>query len=111
MQFPRLQESTVLWPILYEMLRRYNVTVITTHTHMDMPASGYSGHMALDLTVARERSAPVLQALVNAADFYFDVSASGKNPNEFIIDTVNASEQAIPPKMIWDKTNLTIAQN
>jgi hypothetical protein len=64
--------------------------------------------MALDLTVARERAAPVLQALVNAADFYFDVSASGGNRNEFVIDTVNASEQAIPPEMIWDKTNLTI---
>lgn len=108
MQFPRLQESSVLWPIFYEMLRRYTVTVITTHTHIDMPASTYSEHMALDLTVARERAAPVLQALVNAADFYFDVSASGKSPNEFRIQTVNASEQILPPEMIWDKTRLTI---
>ncbi|WP_316193738.1 RAD55 family ATPase [Bradyrhizobium sp. SZCCHNRI1029] len=109
MQFPRLQESTVLWPILYEMLRRYTMTVITTHTHIDMPGSSYSEHMALDLTVARERAGPVLQALVNAADFYFDVSASGDDRNEFRIETVNASEQTIPPHMVWDRSSLTIS--
>jgi hypothetical protein len=108
MQFPRLQESKVLWPITYEMLRKYRVTVVTTHTHMEMPGSRTEGYIAFDLDVARERAAPVLQALVNAADFFFDISSESSNRNEFIIHTVNASDQAFPPDLLWDRNSLII---
>jgi hypothetical protein len=45
---PRLQESKVLWPITYEILRKYRVTIITTHTHMEMPGSGANLDLDLD---------------------------------------------------------------
>ena len=106
MQFPRLQETTILWPITYEMLRKYKVTVVTTHTHMEMPGTG--GYMAFDLDVARERAAPILQALINAADFFFDLSPEDDNRNEFVIHTVNASDQEFPPDLLWDRNTMII---
>ena len=109
MQFPSLQESRVLWPVMYEMLRKFRVTVVTTHTHMEMPGAGTAGYMALDLDVARERAAPILQALVNSSDFFFDISAELENRNEFQIHTVNASDQRIPPDLIWDRNTLIIS--
>ena len=106
MQFPRLQESKVLWPITYEILRKYKITTVTTHTHMEMPGSG--AYLALDLDMARERAAPILQALINAADFFFDVSADIDSRNLFVIHTVNASDQPFPSDLIWDRNTLFI---
>ncbi len=74
-----------------------------------MPGSDSSSQMAFDLSVARERSAPVLQALVNAADYYFDISPSIDSRNKFRIKIANASDQPIPADMVWDKTHLTIS--
>jgi KaiC/GvpD/RAD55 family RecA-like ATPase len=106
MQFPRLQENKVLWPITYEILRKYRLTIVTTHTHMELPGSG--ANLALDLNMARERAAPILQALINAADFFFDVSAEVDNRNRFVIHTVNASDQPFPSDLIWDRNTLFI---
>jgi hypothetical protein len=75
-QFPALEEDATSWPQLYALLRRRGVTVITTHTEFELKGSG-RGHQPtwVDFEHAQKKSAPLLSALVSAADYVFELSA------------------------------------
>jgi KaiC/GvpD/RAD55 family RecA-like ATPase len=75
LQFPSLDKNTLIWPILSEIFRRAEVSVATTHAYFDVIGMNEDLHLAMDVRSTSNRSIPLLQSLVNSADFYLDVSA------------------------------------
>lgn len=72
LQFPSLQRSDMVWPTLYNLLGRYEVTVVTTFTTF----SNVHSPGALDLgdaDIVLKGQLPFLHALVQATDFYLQV--------------------------------------
>ncbi|MGY3388725.1 KaiC/GvpD/RAD55 family RecA-like ATPase [Bradyrhizobium sp. USDA 3311] len=74
LQFPRLQENVLFWPVLYETFRVLGLTVVTTHTHFAVKGMDANPLYGADVNLVTHRIAPLLQAIVNAADFYLNIS-------------------------------------
>lgn len=102
LQFPILERSPLIWPMLSELFRRLGVNVVTTHAHFDVIGMEDDPHLAMDVRSVAHRSTPLLQALVNSADYYIDVSAEddGENAdidhNLYKIRVATALGQAVP---------------
>jgi len=112
LQFPELQKHTLIWPMLSETFRRLGMNVITTHAHFYVEGMEEDPHLAIDVRSVSHRSTPLLQALVNSADYYVDVSES-KNFAEdgnYRIKVVTAFGQEVPrrPEMHWERNKLLI---
>jgi len=70
LQFPYLEQSEMVWPMLFQMLRTRGLTVVTTHTYFTIdPGADAQRLDADDVDSARRRAAPLLHALVQATDF------------------------------------------
>jgi hypothetical protein len=113
LQFPKLQDALMVWPILLEILRIVGVTVVTTHTHFDIFGVGQGTQIATDVEMATRRVAPLLQALINSADFYLDISAPAgevsATTEKFRIVVVNAFGQDIRhSELFWDRAKLCV---
>lgn len=113
LQFPKLQDALMVWPILLEILRIVGVTVVTTHTHFDVFGMGQGTQIATDVEMANRRVAPLLQALINSADYYIDISPQGHRAFDegklFKIEIVNAIGQDVAPsKLSWDRAKLYV---
>lgn len=81
LQFPRIERNPMIWPMLYDMFRRRDVTVVTTDTTigLDYDSKGIRGDMDLEIRQAK----PLLHAIVQAADFFFELSyAPGKDTDQ-----------------------------
>jgi hypothetical protein len=76
-QFPALQAETTFWPQLYSEFRRRGINVVTTHTDFELRSAGHTGQPSIDFEHARQRAAPLMSALVSAADYTFELSAVG----------------------------------
>jgi hypothetical protein len=74
LQFPRLERNSMVWPMLYDLLRRRDVTVVTTDTTIDLDYGGRGVAVDADLTMRQAK--PLLHAIIQAADFFFDISSS-----------------------------------
>ncbi|HEX7945070.1 MAG TPA: hypothetical protein VF495_10415, partial [Phenylobacterium sp.] len=75
-QYPALEADTAFWPQLYSLLRRRGVTVVTTHTDFELREFGAGARsFELDFQHAQRKAAPLLSALVSAADYVFEISA------------------------------------
>jgi hypothetical protein len=75
LQFPLLEQSEMVWPMLFQMLRTRGLTVVTTHTYFSIdPGVNAMRLDADDVDSARRRAAPLLHALVQATDFRVRVS-------------------------------------
>jgi hypothetical protein len=75
LQFPYLEQSEMVWPMLFEMLRTRGLTVVTTHTYFTIDPGVDALRLDTDDTEsARRRAAPLLHALVQATDFRIRVS-------------------------------------
>jgi KaiC/GvpD/RAD55 family RecA-like ATPase len=76
LQFPYLERSEMVWPMLFEMLRTRGLTVVTTHTYFTIDPGLEAQRLDTDdVESARRRAAPLLHALVQATDFRLKVSA------------------------------------
>lgn len=116
LQFPRLSGNSMVWPMLYGMLRTRDLTVVTTQTTFSV--SDEEDDRDSELEVGRAR--PFLHALVQGADFYFEVSPSryplrrdsdddSVERKEFEIVTRSAISQPIPSsRLFWHRENLLI---
>ncbi|WP_156824802.1 RAD55 family ATPase [Methylocystis rosea] len=113
LQFPRLEEAKMLWPTLFEMLRVVGVTVVATHTHFTVHGMEEDPSLQLDVRIANNRIAPLLQALVNSADFYLDVSAKqtkDEAPN-YEIRVISAFGQSVSrSEHFWNREKMYVEQ-
>lgn len=120
LQFPGLESDTLIWPILSEIFRRSGVTLVTTHAHFNVIGMDQDQHLAFDVRSMANRSVPLLQSLVNSADYYLDVSpfmtqrADGIDislvPEHASITVATALGQPIParPEKVWNRTTMVV---
>jgi len=83
LQFPRLQDTPMLWSMLYMMLRTRGVTIVTTHTTMKVGALEKMGETQAS---AIKRMAPLFSAIVQAADFYFELNQPPQEDDHVKVD-------------------------
>jgi hypothetical protein len=116
LQFPRLQDAPLIWPVLFEMLRKRGVTVVTTHTHFDLDSDineSRFARFASDVSAIAGRVEPLLHALVSAADFYIELTApkghSESQPAEFDIIFRTSTGQTPKEKPCrWQRQRWTV---
>jgi hypothetical protein len=75
LQFPYLEQSEMVWPMLFQMLRTRGLTVVITHTYWSIDPGVDAMRLDIeDVDSARRRAAPLLHALVQATDYRIRVS-------------------------------------
>jgi hypothetical protein len=108
LQFPRLAKNSMVWPMLYGMLRTRNVTVVTTHTTFNVAGGAVTESADLIMDEAR----PLLHALVQASDYYFEIERPKKRPlrdsREDFEVTVRGSITPVqsPDPLYWNRERL-----
>lgn len=119
LQFPLLEKNTLIWPMLSEMFRRLGLNVVTTHSHFEVLGMDEAPLLSADVLSVAHRSTPLLQALINSADYYLDVSSAYENKdvrersdrdNLYEIKVATAFGQAVPRSGLafWDREALQI---
>jgi KaiC/GvpD/RAD55 family RecA-like ATPase len=106
LQFPRLSENSMVWPMLYGMLRTRDVTVVTTHTTFNV-----SNTSVEDMELIIKQAKPLMHALVQATDFHFDVSraTSADDEKDFEIIVRSAVSQPKPfTHLFWSREKLVL---
>lgn len=119
LQFPLLEGHPLVWPMMSEMFRRVGLTVVTTHSHFEVLGMDHSPILASDVKSVAQRSAPLLQALVNSADYYLDVSSAwddeevrqrSDRDNLYKIRVATAFGQVVPRSHVgyWNREAMQI---
>jgi len=119
LQFPLLEKNSLLWPMLSEMFRRLGLNVVTTHSHFDVLGMNEAPLLSADVRSVAHRSIPLLQALINSADYYLDVSSAyekeyvkvrSDRDNLYEVRVATAFGQAVPrsSSAFWDREALQI---
>lgn len=116
LQFPRLEENPMIWPMLYGMLRTRNLTVVSTHTTFSISNAGELESDEADL--AFRRAKPLLHALVQASDFYLNIERNMVDDYEDVNDdkeecielsVLSAFGQALPRgERYWHRERLIV---
>lgn len=110
LQFPALQDSHMVWPALYSLLSRYEVTVATTFTVFSTSFSSiFRNQLREDEEFILHGQLPFLHALVRGMDFMLRVErldqASAKR--EFLVAAESALGQSSPTSnLVWDADRL-----
>jgi hypothetical protein len=102
--------------MLSELFRRVGLNVVTTHAHFDVFGQENNPNLFMDVNLISNRSLPLLQSLVNSADFYIDVSLEKETDNLskkklYDINVVSSLGQPIPTSKVfkWDREGLRLA--
>ena len=118
LQFPSIEKYALFWPQLYSALRTRPVMAITTHTTLSVPSTSGGIRHVDDL-----RSEPLRHALVQKADFQFEVDPCLPNqleehtkiidPNKlngiFTVKTLSAINQRLPQGIVfWSRENMVL---
>lgn len=116
LQFKNLQDNDMVWPLLYNILARYDLTVVSTFTNFAMndrlldddpsKRNNIINQSLPDHMLMQKGMAPFLHALVKASDFYFFleqlVLKSGER--KYLLATKSAISQEIPTELLeWDR--------
>lgn len=115
LQFEKLQDSSMVWPMFYSILSRYDVTVISTFTNFSLNDklidSDQSKNQQVtqaigDHMLMQKGMAPFLHALVKASDFYFFMEqhpiASGAK--KYLLAVKSAIGQHVPEEFLeWSR--------
>jgi KaiC/GvpD/RAD55 family RecA-like ATPase len=120
LQFKYLQAADMIWPLLYSMLSRYNLTVVTTFTNFSLnenlkgsreeSSRSQTQHFD-DSMLMQQGQKPFLHGLVKATDYFFSLEESQNEKNNFEREywlSVNSSIRRLPPKDLlrWDREKL-----
>ena len=119
LQFPLLEKSNLIWPMLSEMFRRLGLNVVTTHSHFEVVGMNEAPLLAADVMSVAHRSTPLLQALANSADYYLDISSAyndervksrSDRDNLYEVRVATAFGQAVPRSGLafWDREVMQI---
>ncbi len=111
LQFTELQKRDMVWPLVYNILSRYDLTVVTTFTTFsvddrDSTLSREQPNNAL----LREQQAPFLHALVQATDFFLSITQEiVQGRRSYHIQVKSAIKQPVPSEvLVWDRDSLQI---
>ena len=121
LQFPLLEKSTLVWPMLSEMFRRLGLNVVTLHSHFEVVGMNEAPLLAADVMSVAHRSTPLLQALVNSADYYLDISSAyddarvkkqSDRDKLYEVRVATAFGQAVPRSGLafWDREAMQITK-
>lgn len=116
-QFEKLQHSNMVWPMLYNILSRYNVTVVSTFTNFSLNDKLFENDQSdrnkmvnqavPDYLLLQKGMTPFLHALVQASDYYFflEQHTSPKNGSKRYLLAVKSSiSQSVPEEFLeWDR--------
>lgn len=122
LQFKNLQESHMIWPLLYSILSRYNLTVVTTftnfslterHTNNELVDQRHQFQNPDDYALMQQGQKPFLHGLVKAADYYLVLEEVIDDTNNFEKKywlSVRSSIRQTPPKEFaeWDRQGLNL---
>lgn len=113
-QFPELEKHQIIWPQIYSMLRRRDLTIITTHTVLMVSALDTDGE-GRRIAIDDNRSDPLRHALVQKTDFSFEIDpiqpnqTDGRSMVEYEVKSLSAIGQPLPRKgrrLCWHRENL-----
>ncbi len=121
LQFKNLQKAHMIWPLLYSMLYRYSITVVTTFTNFSIEEqeSSHSSSVVTipqDYLMMQQGQKPFLHGLVKAADYFFvldeKIQATNDFPEKEYILRIRSSIRQTPPtlRLHWDRENLTLCE-
>ncbi len=118
LQYERLQKADMVWAMLYSILSRYDLTVVSTFTNFslsdksldindkpDMPA------IIPDHMLMQQGMTPFLHALVKATDFHLNLQEviTENNERKYVLSTRSAIGQKVPSLFLeWDRIELEI---
>jgi len=122
LQFHNLQEHDMIWPLLYSILSRYDLTVVSTFTNFslngqlvdDQPGEKKSMVLAAleDQSLMKKGMIPFLHMLVKATDFYLLLEEHVHQPEgsrNYYLAVKSAQKQTLPVKLLeWDRQQLVI---
>jgi len=116
LQFIKLQENDMVWPLLYNILARYDLTVISTFTNFalndrlldnDPHSKNKIINQSLpDHMLMQKGMTPFLHALVKASDYYFFLEQIIVKDNErkYLLSVKGAIGQNVPTQLLeWDR--------
>lgn len=112
LQFKVLQERDIVWPLLYSILSRYNLTVVTTFTNFSFNKNLTEHSQSPDYMYLQKGQTPFLHVVVKATDHYFLLEETNVTyvedkviVNEYLIKPVMTIKQEINPDtyLLWDK--------
>jgi KaiC/GvpD/RAD55 family RecA-like ATPase len=113
-QFPELEKRQIIWPQLFSMLRRRDVTIITTHTVLTVSVNDNKG-LRGSINVDDYRSDPLRHALVQKTDFSFEIdpiphrkSDEGMSA-EYEVTALSAIAQPLPDSnfhLLWHRERM-----
>jgi KaiC/GvpD/RAD55 family RecA-like ATPase len=108
LQFPLLQANPMVWPALFSLLTRYELTVVTTFTVFDMTYSQV-GLDRKDAEIYLQGQLPFLHALIQGTDFQLEVEQRlVQHDRTFFIKVKSAIDQRIPSKaLVWNADSYT----
>ena len=112
LQFPDIEHNPGVWPQTFSLLRKYAVSVVTTHTDFQIGRGASADETAmLDARAAQAKAAPLLSVLVSAGDYVLDVlpvksTASGVRQRELRFEVITReSLEGVTgaSRLFWDR--------
>jgi len=116
LQFEELQGSNMVWPMLYNILSRYPITVVSTFTNFSLTDKLIEDQLSdknkivnqavPDYLLLQQGMAPFLHALVKASDYYFftEQRTSSDGIRRYLLAVKSAIGQAVPEELLeWDR--------
>jgi KaiC/GvpD/RAD55 family RecA-like ATPase len=104
LQFPALQKNPMLWPTLYNLLSRYELTTVTTFTTFARTHSAVPGHPQADEELLLEGQLPFLHTLAQGTDFFLELERPDpQDGRRFHLVVKSALNQRIPSQaLVWN---------
>ena len=117
LQFPNIQEHSMVWPMLYTLLNRYNVTTVSTFTtFLANSQQSFTPNLFADdyedRLLMQKGQKPFLHALVQASDFYFRIEpySDKESITKYRVVIESAFDQPVRSNLslFWNRENLTL---
>jgi KaiC/GvpD/RAD55 family RecA-like ATPase len=123
LQFKNLQERPMVWPMLYSMILKYKLTVVTTFTTFNIEDTNKISEY--DKKLILQGQLPLLHVLVQATDFYLNLESKQniegnikinndekKIPNRYFLNVKSAINQNLPVfNLEWRRNELFLINN
>lgn len=117
LQFERLQSSGIVWAMLYNILSRYDLTVVSTFTNFSLTDEFFADKKynfgIQDQLITQQGMTPFLHALVKATDFYLQLHEviTFENKRSYVLAVRTAIGQEVPSEYImWHRVEARIEQ-
>lgn len=106
LNFPSIQKNTMIWPMIYNVLVRSKVTVVSTFTTFTLASITDNKYEHTDMML--EGSIPFLQALVQATEFYLELEPTNEDRERVYKLTIReAFKQKIPSdSLYWNREHM-----